>query len=654
MFLPARMKKITALVLDEYKDALVKELHELGVVELKAAESKENYISRARIDESIREITPLLIRIGYLLDLLKRTEVSKKKSFELPKPPEKEKIRDLPLTEIVSRAQEILSQIEEPAREIGNQLTEIEERVGELSSEILLLEKVKVLDFDLSFLGESTYTFTTVGTIPPTNVEELARLENTIVASREVEEVNIALVVGLIKEKEKIYERLKAVNFQEFTLPKAEGTPTEIIGKFKREIEELHEKNQALLERLSEISHKFKKKLLVLQELLEIEKQRAEATGIFGRTARTYIVQGFIPEKEVERAIRRMEEKTEKHIFITVDEPEELEEEIPVLLDNPKPIRPFEIITEMFALPKYNEFDPTPLIAPAFLIFFGIMLTDAVYGIVVAAVGYSVMRILGRMSQGARDLGIILIAAGISAFIWGVLFGSYFGDFFSPKSDGEISIGTKLTGISIPALWLDPYQKELKYGLSPVIVILLMALLMGFIHINIGNLIGLYKSWQKGNLQDTLSHLWLIFFQLGLVALLLKYTKIGGVFLSIGLGMLFYSSGVLGFFGITGWLGDSLSYARLLALALATGGIAIAVNILVKMVSGIPIIGIALAIVVFLFGHIFNIALNALGAFIHSLRLHYVEFFGKFYEGGGNKFKPFKVERTYTEIEVDS
>jgi len=252
--------------------------------------------------------------------------------------------------------------------------------------------------------------------------------------------------------------------------------------------------------------------------------------------------------------------------------------------------------------------------------------------------------------------------AGVSTVIWGILFGSYFGDLFSAKSGGEIAIGTALTGITIPPLWLDPYQKELKYGMSPVIVILLMALVIGLVHINTGNFIGLRKSLNGRNKKELMGHLWLILFQIGVLPILLGVfgvIELGPIGLAVTKGfilisfvMLIYSLGILGFFSITGFLGDSLSYARLLAMALATGGIAMAVNILVGMVGGISVlginIGILFGIVMFLVGHLFNIALNTLGAFIHSLRLHYVEFFGKFYEGGGEKFKPFMAHRIYT------
>jgi V/A-type H+-transporting ATPase subunit I len=280
------------------------------------------------------------------------------------------------------------------------------------------------------------------------------------------------------------------------------------------------------------------------------------------------------------------------------------------------------------------------------LIFFGIMLTDAVYGAVVVLIGYWIMKSFEKTSPSGRDLGFVLTLAGLSAIFWGILFGSYFGNLFS--SEGGLLGGY----LSLPAIWLDPYSKGLYHGQSPVVVILIMSLLIGFLHLNIGNIIGLKESLKKGaHIKKVAKNLWLLLFQLGLILYFIGPKPFGAVVIFGGIGLLFYSEGILGFFGITGWLGDSLSYARLMALSLATGGIAIAVNIMVGMTSGIKFIGPLIAVVIFVVGHIFNIALNTLGGFIHSLRLHYVEFFGKFYEGGGNKFRPFKVERTYTKVE---
>jgi V/A-type H+-transporting ATPase subunit I len=367
---------------------------------------------------------------------------------------------------------------------------------------------------------------------------------------------------------------------------------------------------------------------------------------MFAKSQSTYLIQGYVPKKKAGKAKELLVERTEGHVFLTFDDPDnEDEEKIPVLLDNPGQVKPFEMLTEMFAPPKYNEFDPTLLFMPAFLIFFGIMLTDAVYGVVVILLGYWVIKSFEKTSPSGRDLGVVLTLSGFSAIFWGILFGSYFGNLFSPE-------GGLLGGyLSLPAIWLDPYSKGLYYGQSPVVVILLMALSLGFLHLNIGNIIGLKESLKKGaHIKKVLKNIWVLLFQLGLIIYVLGPKPAGTGIIIIGVGLLFYSEGILGFFGLTGWLGDSLSYTRLLALGLATGGIAMAVNILVGLTEGIKVIGPFIAVIIFVVGHIFNITINTLGAFIHSLRLHYVEFFGRFYEGGGDKFKPFKVERTYTKL----
>jgi len=178
---------------------------------------------------------------------------------------------------------------------------------------------------------------------------------------------------------------------------------------------------------------------------------------------------------------------------------------------------------------------------------------------------------------------------------------------------------------------------------------LIIVLLIGLIHLNLGLLIGFKANIQQREYKDASGNqLWLFFLQVGVLLLALGMKTAGAVLLLISVVMVAVIHGPLFFFDITGYLGDVLSYARLLALGLATCGIAMTVNILASMVGGTPYIGAVLAALVFVIGHIFNWGMNGLGAFVHGIRLHYVEFFNKFYEGGGAEYRPFYVKRELT------
>jgi V/A-type H+-transporting ATPase subunit I len=347
------------------------------------------------------------------------------------------------------------------------------------------------------------------------------------------------------------------------------------------------------------------------------------------------MLEGWVIEKKLENSLKIIEEASEGHSVVEVSDPDIENDSIPVHLDNPRFAKPYELFVHMYNTPDYREFDPTILMALVFPFFFGFCLTDAGYGLVDAIIGFIIFRGLGRNNKLMSSFGLILIACGAWAFILGIMTNGFIGDLF---------------GRFIP-LHL-PFVPSISAFVHPE-NILIIALAVGVLHITIGLCVGTYNNITRGATRDAMGAQipWLVLIT-GIAAYLLTGSFYGLVpFLVVTVAMLIYFNGLFGFMDITGFLGTILSYARLLALCLSTGGIAMTVNILAGLsASLIPFIGIILAPIIFIFGHIANGAFMSLGGFINALRLHYVEYFAQFFIGGSRKFRAFRVKSKYTDI----
>ena len=337
--------------------------------------------------------------------------------------------------------------------------------------------------------------------------------------------------------------------------------------------------------------------------------------------------------------------------------PPKEDEEVPVLLDNKNFFVPFEAITEMYSLPDYRGFDPTSIFALFYAVFFGMMLSDAGYGILMTVACFVVLhkfKLEGNMYKMIR----LFFYCGISTIIWGALFGGWFGDFIQVFA--RTVLGKEVV---INALWFNPLDDPMK--------LLIFSLALGIIHLFIGMGIKAYMQIKEGHWFDALCDEGFWYFTIvGLIALLggssispvlpeigqwLAIIGAAGLLLTGGRdkkGIGKVTGGLSNIYNITSYLSDILSYARLLALGLATGVIAQVVNTMGSLFGG-GVFGIIILVVVFIFGHALNLAINALGAFIHSSRLQYVEFFGKFYEDGGEPFDPFRKKTKYIKIEQE-
>jgi V/A-type H+-transporting ATPase subunit I len=276
------------------------------------------------------------------------------------------------------------------------------------------------------------------------------------------------------------------------------------------------------------------------------------------------------------------------------------------------------------------------------------MVTDALYGFITFIIGVLMLRGGGKYNETIKGFGVILTAGGITTIVAGALTGGWFGNLAI-----DFMGFTSLKNLMI----IDPMVDVLPF--------LIFAVVVGIVHLDMGIIIGIINNVRNQEIKNAFTeNLWLILAQVLFALFYLKTLVTPGtgtmLFLNILIGLIGIGSLVLlilghkgmSFFTITGAIGDTLSYARLMALGLCTAGIAMTVNILAKMSSEVAIIGIVFLILILVVGHVFNWVIQIMGAFVHGIRLHYVEFFGRFYSGGGDEFTPIAIKRDITELKT--
>ena len=349
-----------------------------------------------------------------------------------------------------------------------------------------------------------------------------------------------------------------------------------------------------------------------------------------------------------------------------VEEPDE-KEDVPVLLSNSKTTGAVEGVVTSFGYPTKHEIDPTAITAFFYYFFFGIMLSDAAYGLLMFLGCLWALKRFPNMSEGMQKSLRMFKNCGISTLIWGVLFGGYFGVALTVIAKTFFGVN-----ITVPALWFAPIEKPMQ--------MLIYCMIFGIVHLFVG--LGI-KGYMMLRQKDVMSFVcdvvfWYVFL-IGLILMLVPTSIFGSLagmtvvfpawanllakVMALGgmIGILLMAGrraknplkrlmlGAYSLYDTTSWLSDLLSYSRLLALGLATGVIAQVINTMAAM-GGKSVVGVIMFILVFVIGHVFNMAINLLGAYVHTNRLQYVEFFGKFFEGGSREFKPFKENTKYVNV----
>lgn len=472
-------------------------------------------------------------------------------------------------------------------------------------------------------------------------------------------------VICLKQEEQSIEEALRSRGFSRIAQNSAK-TPAGETEELRQEIKEKENRISQIEQEVIRLAEQ-REEIYLLADYYRVRAEKYEVLGEIPQSANTFVLSGYVPHRDVEKVKRVLESKYD--CAIDVEELKE-EEEPPVLLKNNKFSASAEGVLESFGLPKKGEIDPTAIMSVFYVFLFGLMLSDAAYGAIVSiACGVLILK-FPRMSEGMKKSIQLFFWCGLSTLFWGIMFGGYFGDVINVVS--RTFFGHE---VGIKALWFVPLNNPMK--------LLIYSMVFGLIHLFTGLGIKGYMCIRDKKCVDFLCDvvLWYVFL-FGLILLLIPtdiFASIAQVQITFppvvnaiakwasilgAVGIVLMSGranknfglrialGAYDLYNVTGWLSDVLSYSRLLALGLATGVIAQVVNQMGSM-GGKSVFGVILFVIVFIIGHVFNIAINLLGAYVHTNRLQYVEFFGKFYEGGGRAFHPFRENTKYADVKEE-
>ena len=456
-------------------------------------------------------------------------------------------------------------------------------------------------------------------------------------------------------QKQMAEETLRALSFARPMSPTSK-IPKVKAEKLREKSERLTKENEKALEEIETFVEK-RGDIQTTQDYFRIRADKYNVINNLDHSKYVFIIEGFVPEEDCEK----LEALCERVATCTV-EFSDAGEDAPVKLKNNKFAEPAQGILTMYSPPGKTDIDPTPVLAFFFYFFFGMMFSDAGYGILMVIATTLMIKIFKPDKKMKNNLKLFQFC-GVSTTLWGLVFGSIFGD--APAALYNYFTGASVTMKQLlPWPTLDP-QKD-------ALLLMVVSIAFGLVHILIGMgckfiVCAKQKNW-GGAFFDT--GLWMLLL-VGIAVLAIGMltipvlTTVGAV-IAIGcaVGLVLTQGrskkgivgkaigGLASLYDITSYISDLLSYSRLLALGLTTGVMAQVFNMLSTMM-GKSVVGFIFMLVIFIVGHLVNIGLNALGSYVHTMRLQYVEMFGKFYEGGGNEFQPFSLQSKYIKIQED-
>ena len=643
-----KMKKLRLMAVRSKKDELLRELIRHGCVEFSELEGEiqgsqlENLVSRESSDTAT--LKSQYTSLNHAIALL-NTYAPKKEKMLSAKPE---------LEDVVFLDDTGLTGALRVAETIEGYDSRIKRISAEESRQRSIIESLRPwLDLDLPLNTEGTERCgvlmgTISGKIPLDQVQaaiEAVDEESELFQINEDKRDRYVLLVAMREKIPAMQECLRGFAFSASNMSGMNGTAKECMLQARQQLNELAKEKAGCVENIvAEAVRRDELKLAA--DRVSTKIALAEADEKLYGTESTVVMEGWIPEEREEELIKVFEDFGCAWETLTPEESEY--PEVPVKLRNNKLTNALNMVTDMYSLPAYGSLDPNPLMAPFFILFYGLMMADMGYGLLMIIAALVAMKKI-KPRRGTLSFCQLLLYGGISTFVMGAVTGSFFGN--ALEQIGIILDLGEGWGV-LPALF-NPMTDSM--------MVLIGAMVLGLIHLNTGMVINFVKKVKRGQLADGIweeGALWVTFIGAGLLALGLGNIAGVPVVLVIGLLMVFYGGSrsakgigkVLSVFTTlyntaTGWFGDILSYSRIMALMLAGSVIATVFNTIGAIANNIVFFA-----VIFIIGHSLNFALNLLGCYVHDLRLQCLEYFGKFYEDGGRPFNPLEVKTKYYNV----
>jgi V/A-type H+-transporting ATPase subunit I len=540
--------------------------------------------------------------------------------------------------EVIARADRVIQELEWTTKDLALKKSDLEYKITALTRYEKVIDKIQDIEHEIPILEGYEVSVLVIQKEYEKVLDILRDEIKGITGDKfefihtDIDEESIAAITVFNKKyTDEVHALFFSANVNEVRLPREfMGKKfTEMLLMIEDQRRSAADEIATINKTLEKLSSEWYQELSALRLALEDIGEEIGTFGKFGQSEYAFVIMGWIPHKQLAKAKEKLQSEFAGRVVIEELEvtPEELEH-APVFYDNPWFVKPFEFLMQLVRPPKYMEIDPSPLMAIFFPLFFGIMVGDIGYGLVILALAIAVKAKLSKLTW-ARDLANIMIISSVPTIVFGFIFGEFFGDF------GEM-MG-----------WLHPLEiAGVEWNrMEAMIPLLLFAIALGAVHVFLGLTVGIVNAVTVKNRKHLLEKVGMLGALVALGVILGAAAGVlpgiilyaGAALMVIALGLLIAGGGIFGAIELFSAVGNIMSYARLMAIGMASVVLAIVAN---KMCGSLGVLLIGLIVAVML--HAMNIVLAMFSPSIHSLRLHMVEFFSKFYEGGGTPYRPFR------------